>query len=69
MWSSTSDSDGFYSYVWNHGYNTKNILLDCYIVNANGSESSAITPYDILDANKIKIYNDDKTQTIKMCKI
>lgn len=69
MWSSTADSDGFYSYVWNHGYNTENIILECYIVNTDGSESSALTPYDILDNNKIKIYNDDKTQTIKMCKI
>ena len=69
MWSTSADKEGNYNYVWNHGLNTKNIILQCYIVNEDGSEESALTPYSIIDSNNIKIFNDDNTQTLKMSKV
>lgn len=69
MWSTSADEEGNYNYVWNHGLNTKNIILQCYIVNEDGSEESALTPYSIIDSNNIKIFNDDNTQTLKMSKV
>lgn len=69
MWSTSVDEEGNYNYVWNHGLNTKNIILQCYIVNEDSSEESALTPYSIIDSNNIKIFNDDNTQTLKMSKV
>lgn len=69
MWSALADEEGNYNYVWNHNLNTKNIILQCYIVNEDGSEESALTPYSIIDSNNIKIFNDDNTQTLKMSKV
>lgn len=69
MWSVSADEEGNYNYVWNHNLNTKNIILQCYIVNEDSSEESALTPYSIIDSNNIKIFNDDNTQTLKMSKV
>lgn len=69
MWSVSADEEGNYNYVWNHNLNTKNIILQCYIVNTDGSEESALTPYSIVDNNNIKVLNDNNTQTLKMSKI
>lgn len=69
MWSISADEEGNYNYVWNHNLNTKNIILQCYIVNTDGSEESALTPYSIVDNNNIKVLNDNNTQTLKMSKV
>lgn len=69
MWSVSADEEGNYNYVWNHNLNTKNIILQCYIVNTDGSEESALTPYSIVDNNNIKVLNDNNTQTLKMSKV
>lgn len=61
----TTDSDGFvwYTYTWNHGLASKDLVFNAYEIDANGNENSAMCAYQNIDNNNTLVKTNRQIRT------